>query len=164
MGHSLTTIANGVNKKTMGCDKQYLMNLVSWRYKSGSPSLSFSTDLHSTYLVALAFTPFDPFFDEINAAVVGMFESGIMSHIQQGFFNGTRIKSAIYETPTINLSMEHLEIGFIICMLSMTSSIVAFSFEVTIPKIRKLLIKVRDTIVVLKVVQELIRILSENIY
>lgn len=148
--HSLTTIANAVNKKTLSCDKKFLQEDISFKYQSGLPSLTFTKDCHYTLLVALAFTPFDPFFEEINEVVSQMLESGIFQFLPKEFLKGIPRKSE--DTPPLVLTLEHLGIGFTFISFSLALSVATFCIEVSIPKARQLVKNVRDTFVALTVI------------
>lgn len=94
----------------------------------------------------VSFKKFLPFFEEIKIQIQALIEAGFK---KKGFNRNVKNFQYYHEgindsVPTLVLKMDDLEIGFLVCMIPLALSVVAFVCELAVAKIKSLTVKMRD--------------------
>jgi len=133
----LNIVAEPANKATTNAFRPLDANILSY-YRSGQLSLQLLTDNIGTGFVCFYFKNFSPYFESLNYKIDQMLSAGIISH----WFKKEELKIKFDEIigPQV-LTWEHLEVGFIACMIPLIISITVFICEYLAPKIKRFLIK-----------------------
>lgn len=83
-----------------------------------------------------------PYFELVKEVTMRLIEAGICQE-WLSYFNLAHDRSQD-EVPALVLTLEDLAVGFLVCMIPLTLSVIAFIYEVAVPKIKTLAIKTRD--------------------
>lgn len=124
----LNIIAEPANRASAITSK-LVLNIIHYRiYRSGFSSLVLLDENVMSSCRAMNFPPFSPFYEEFNGKVSRMISGGL---IEYWYSNYLGLKKAIRvdEIGPEILTMEHLEIGFVICLIPMVLSILVFISE-----------------------------------
>lgn len=81
---------------------------------------------------AINFPPFCPFFEELNRKIDRMISSGILVYWYNNYHRIGYPKKVVDEVGPEVLTMEHLEIGFVVCLIPLGLSILVFLCELLI--------------------------------
>lgn len=132
----LDIVAEPANRGTTLTYPYLLLSINNNKFRSGQSSL---TLLEESYVVtgfSLAFWPFSPFFETFNERILDLLSNGIIDHWFGEFENaqGFKRKVTVDIGPQV-LTMEHLEIGFIFCLVAATFSVIAFMCEHFVAKL-----------------------------
>jgi hypothetical protein len=125
------------NKATIFGLEIQLSQVNNYKLKSGVSSLILLQEkVHSFYL-GLVFDRGNPFFDIIDELILYLMSGGLIQ-----FWRKTRLMHRgmfkIQEkVPPQVLTMGHLEIGFLICLIPMGLSLIAFLIEASVGFYRK---------------------------
>lgn len=99
-------------------------------FRSGVTSLALLKDsTYKTYFRSITFRPYHPYFEMFNEKIGELISGGILQHLYRKKLNP---KSQFFVEENIGpqiLTMEHLEMGFAICLIPLTKAIIAFIFE-----------------------------------
>lgn len=138
--------------------------------RSGVSSIKILGEKVDTFFLTFKFIAFNPFVDYINQIMDELAAGGFLSYWRKLEMNPKGFKTKIDDIGPQVLTMEHLEIGFVICLYLYAICEIIFVFEIVfnrenVSKISKLLIcKVVDllTICVKKIEQLKIQIKLAN--
>lgn len=125
--------AEPANKATTIMTSVALSNVYKDSFRTGTGSLTLLDETAITFFISVAFRPFHPYFETFNEKIGELTSTGIVQHIYWNIQKLSDNKND--ETGPLVLTMEHLEIGFVICCISLTFAAVAFVFEVLVHKI-----------------------------
>jgi hypothetical protein len=102
----------------------------SLHYRSGHSSLiMLSPETFKSRFLHFMFPPFCPFFDEFNEKIHRMVSSGLVRQWELDEIDPRRYKKSYEEIGPQVLTMEHIAVGFMICMVPLGLSIITFIFE-----------------------------------
>lgn len=106
-------------------------------YRSGTSSILLLKEKLRSLFIGLAFKPFSPFYEILNEKIFRMVSAGLIDYWMNRSMN-PRGSTAFDENvgPQV-LTMEHLAIGFKVCLVPLAISLTVFFFEMG----RKYLIK-----------------------
>lgn len=115
-------------------------------YRSGQSSLHKLDEVYVTAHYLIPFQNFSPFFEEFNSKVGRMFDSGLFFYIAPSlhkepllYYSRSNIKRIIAGDDPQVLTMDHLEVAFIACLIPMLMAIAAFLIEMSIKAYQKLI-------------------------
>lgn len=138
----LDIVAEATNKRTFAASAQLVAYWEQKSYRSGKTSVKMINDEAIGYWTTFILNSFHPFFEE--------FQDVIHRTIATGAFILKRPASYRMhddEVPALVLSMDDLSIGFMICLIPLSLSVFAFVAEFTMPKVKLLGKKLRDSII-----------------
>lgn len=118
-----------------------LVNLHNRMYRSGFSSLLLLEETHGTLFYGNIFRPYNPFFETFNMDIYRMIASGLTQYWSDKYLRpkGDKLKSKDVE-PQV-LTMEHLDICFIICLICLAISVLVFILELITGMINKKIIQ-----------------------
>lgn len=93
----------------------------------------------------MKFPPFNPFFEEFNGKVALMVSSGVIERWYRDFFALSHVKRIADEIGPEVLTMEHLDIGFVVCLIPMGLSVLVFICELVVYHGKMLIQKIMIT-------------------
>lgn len=103
-------------------------------YRSGVSSILFLEESFASFGYGIAFERFCPFFETFNRDIDRMISAGVMDYIQKKT-NLYVTKNFQYEIGPQILTMEHLGIGFLFCLIPLLISVIVFGMEVFVKKV-----------------------------
>lgn len=112
-------------------------------YRSGFSSLYALEEAVRLWMERFCFPPFSPFIDRFNEKIHDLHSSGLIGHWEINFY-GNR-KGLIRKPEDIGpqvLTMEHLEVCFLICFLPLIFGTIAFAGEVGGAWLKKRFLKI----------------------
>lgn len=117
-------------------------------------------EIASSY-IAYPMKPFSPFYEEVKKNIQALLANGVLMAQANTDYNTNHFK---YQHDTINdsvpalvLSLDDLGIGFMICLIPLTLSLVVFVSELAVPRAKALAIKTRDLLTFLFVIRAVAR-------
>lgn len=120
-------------------------------YREGHMSLKILNEVLRHDALGIYFKPCSPFYEEFERQTQILLSTGLLSVTLT--FRLDRFKD---QHDTINdrvpaqvLFMADLWIGFLVCMIPLTLSAIAFLCEIMVPKLKNLMVSLRDTLVFL---------------
>lgn len=137
----LNIVADAENKRTVAATFKLIDALQKKFYRSGKTSAKVLNCQIAPYMLAFPMEKFHPFFDEFRFQIHRSIEAGVSS------FN-RNIKNSLQEDeiPPLVLSMDDLGVGFLVCLIPLAVSAVAFIGEVFVSKLIFLSKAIRDVI------------------
>lgn len=117
---------------------QIYLNLI---HRSGASSILCLDENWETSPQGLLFIPFSPFYEKFNEKIIQMHSAGLTKYWYQDKFRRLGVRFEVKMKPvdigSQVLTMEHLEVPFIACLIPMVTSILAFIIEVSILMFKK---------------------------
>lgn len=106
-------------------------------FRSGQSSLHQLHETLLTFFQGLIFMNFSPFFEEFNAQIGQMRDTGYFNFHEWSFnYRKSVIKRAAENIGPQVLTMDHLGVAFIACMIPLSMAVVAFMVEISIQTYR----------------------------
>jgi hypothetical protein len=99
-------------------------------YRSGVSSIKILEEKVETYFEVFIFMPSNPFFDYFNQIIAELAAGGFLSYWRKLEINPKGLKRKIDEIGPQVLTMEHLMVGFQICLVSFAICVIIFVFEI----------------------------------
>lgn len=154
---SFDLIAEPENKLTSMTTKQYVSQFERSHLRDGKMSLKFLVDDMRADIVTFPITWYSPFYDVFNDKIGKLVEAGICPRRLGGRVEWTDFVPERIDTkvPPLVLNMEDLEIGFLICLIPLTLSVVAFIGELVMSKIETLATETRNLFTFLYLISNL---------
>lgn len=125
--------------------------------REGKMSLKLLNEEIGSNYIAYPMKPFSPFYEEVKKNIQALLANGRLEEQTKTKYNTNHFK---YQHDTINdsvpalvLSLDDLGIGFMICLIPLTLSLVAFVSELAVPRVKALAIKTRDLLTFLYVIR-----------
>lgn len=134
---SVNIVAEPENRMTMLYTDFFYKEIYAKRYRGGLPSLSMLEESIQTECGGINFMPFSPFFESFNENIGEMNSNGLTDYWVTTEFD--RKKGRKFYNDEIGaqvLTLDHLEICFLICLIPMVLATIAFIVECSIPRIR----------------------------
>lgn len=126
----LDIVAEPANKGTTLSYPFILLSIHNNKFRSGHSSLTLLKESYVLTGFSLAFWPFSPFFETFNERILDFLSNGIIEHWFGEYENAQDFKrKVIIDIGPQVLTMEHLEIGFIFCLVAAMFSFIAFICE-----------------------------------
>lgn len=121
------------NRGTMLFTQSVLEN-INRKYKSGTSSITLLDEPHVTLPIFMKFPRFSPYFDTFNSKIDQMVSSGLVYHWWQHWLEiaGSKKSTKNDVTEPQVLVLEHVTIGFKICLIPLLLSIIAFTIEISV--------------------------------
>lgn len=110
---------------------EYVLSFTTRQYRSGESSFHALYEAEGTHHVTAVFRSFFPFLEEFNE-VIGNTVSFGFNWLQQESFEKHAQESVEHQV----LTMDHLEVAFIACLIPLVMSIIAFIAEVSIHAVK----------------------------
>lgn len=120
-------------------DNKHIYDIIHQKkYRSGISSLHILERPTSLTFYGIPLKPYSPFNHLLNDIVLRLAAAGIFENDYKNFYYSNGHKRTLQEDigPQV-LTMEHVEIGFLVCLIPCFLSIVAFVLECLIPRVRK---------------------------
>lgn len=136
MNACLDIVAETANIGTFLVAKRHLAYAEDEAYRSGFSSLSLLEDGFDSSFVGFNFKSFCPFYETFKSRLDQMTSAGIILRIVDNFFHFKSNQKKMEIGPQV-LTMEHLAVGFLICLIPLALSIVAFVGELLIDFVRR---------------------------
>lgn len=122
------------------------MSIYNYAYRSGISSILVLEQAIETSIAATSFETFDPFFELHNEMMGRLMDSGILFRLNELFLNPNgfkmRMKNELIGAQV--LTMDHLLIGFQICLAVLSISAIAFAVEVATKELPRFCIKIKN--------------------
>lgn len=125
----LDAVAEPSNQFTMILFPSIVQKFISSRYRSGFSSLRFIEEDMQMLPMSFEFQPFSPFFETMNEKIDQMLSNGLIEHYYKNFVNPKDRKPIIESIPPQVLTMDHVTIGFQVCLIPLALSFVVFILE-----------------------------------
>lgn len=121
----------------------------------GKTSLNFLEEKLREYFVTFAMPKFSPFFEEFKNKIQRLIEAGICPEkLAIGTFPVSFKQDKIdIEVPALVLNMDDLEIGFLVCLVPLALSVIAFIGEFVAFLMKTLAMKTRDLLILLNLIR-----------
>ena len=110
---------------------QELYHSINNNLYMGVTSLLLGTESIKPLLVSCLYNPFSPYLEAFNEITSYAFDGGLIQKWLKTFFEQNSIKKSVDLEAQV-LAMEHLEIGFIFCLVPLAFSFVVFLCELSI--------------------------------
>lgn len=120
------------------------------RYNSGKSSFSFLEEGEDTFLIPYSMTLTNPFAGTFFKKLQTLIEADLCPNRLNSLTDSPTFKlrkKFDEDIPPLVLKMDDLGIGFLVCLIPLALSVVAFIAELAVPKIKTLGTKLRDTLV-----------------
>lgn len=114
-------------------------------YRSGFSSVHLLENCVTMTFMGITFPPFSPFYETFNKMIGDLITSGLMDYWHEVFMNPKGLKITEDEIGPQVLTMDHLEICFVICFIPIVLSLLAFFYEIIIFKLKAKLHKSKST-------------------
>lgn len=117
------------DNKFASCGVPQFLSHIENNLRNGFTSiLMLETPIQNTQ-VGLIFKPLSPFYEMMNVKTMELVESGLIGLWIQKKTNGKLIRRVIEEIGPQVLTMDHLEIGFLVCSVPLMLSVMVFILE-----------------------------------
>lgn len=140
-------IADLENNMAMIGQLSFISKLHNLQYYSGTSSILVLKENIETVFFATTFTKFDPFIEIHNKMMGRLADSGILNLFYAVHVNPKGFVSKNDEIGPQVLTMDHLMIGFQICLAVMVASFVAFVVEITLKRYQNITMKIKVKVV-----------------
>lgn len=148
--NGLEYIAEPVHKKTMRVSLELLQGRESLAYRSGKSSIQLLEDvILSSIFVTFPMHQFDVLFEAFQEKALRLSEAGLSLKSYSG---SVVTKLVDDEVPPLVLTMADLNIGFIVCLITLALSVLAFILEVTIPWARSTAKSIKEKVIAAAIV------------
>ena len=111
-------------------------------YRSGETSLVLLDEVYVTFPVVLLFKDYSPYLETYNE-MLGWMESNGLIGLWRQYKMGYSVRKSEDIGPQV-LTLDHLKIGFLACLISINFCIAAFIGEVLLPKVANAIRKYVD--------------------
>lgn len=135
------------NGRTVLATSKLITKVEKKAYRSGKMSVKIINDKSVPLMLSFTMEFFNPFYDEFHYQIQRFIESG-----RSVFHRNFRHRLYDEPVPPLVLSINDLEIGFMVCLIPLALSAIAFIFEVALSKVKLLAFRLRDTLTVVFVV------------
>lgn len=146
-------IAEPENKLTIMTTKQYTIFLEKMRFLRGKASFKFVEEGMRSLFITFTMETGSPYFEQTKDVTMRLVEAGICPFFLGGSVTNVNPERIEETVPPLVLTLEELEVGFLVCIIPLTFSVLAFFCEIMVPRIVAVAIKTRDLIAFLFVVQ-----------
>lgn len=119
----------GPGSKATEITSPYLMPLYLGDFRRGFSSIEVLEENIETFHLSLVFPAFCPLIEVFNEKIHQLLASGMVSHWHDCLLNPTGMKKKPDEIRPQVLTMEHLEVGFLVCFCPFILSIFTFVCE-----------------------------------
>lgn len=106
-------------------------------YRTGISSIMLLKEDYRTLMIGLIFKPFSPFFEVFNQRIGELVTSGLTDYWFKNELNPQEKKRIVEDIGPQVLTMDHLEIGFIVCLVPLTLSFIIALIEISISILKR---------------------------
>lgn len=106
-----------------------VFNQIGQSFRSGTASLTLLDETIATFPAGQKFNSYCPFYETFNRKIDRMISSGLIRHWYDEFYTRKSFKIKPEETGPEVLTMDHLGIGFLVCLIPLVLGIIAFVVE-----------------------------------
>lgn len=131
------TVAEPKNKATMFGIAEILSRLNNMYYRNGVSSLMILEERIKNFYIGIIFEIENPFHENINEMILYLLSGGIIDY----WVKSNQKRRGIFKLDEFGpqvLTMEHLEVGFMICCFPLTLSFIVFLLEYVLHFFRSL--------------------------
>lgn len=132
----LALIVEPANKATALFSPTLLYLVNNFIHRSGFSSLELLGETFIKTPVSLMFPYHSPLVEIFNEKIHQMLSNGLIYHIEESFTNPKGLIQKLEEIGPQVLTMEHLVIGFLICLCPLMLSVLVFVGELSVFKVR----------------------------
>lgn len=122
----------------------YLSIVHNQWYRDGFSSLILLDEVVYTIPISVTFPYFSPIFEISNEKLHQLIASGLTSYWYDKIINPKGLKIKPEDVGPQVLTMEHVTIGFIVCMWPLALSILVFIFEVLFFKLKIIVLRAKN--------------------
>lgn len=133
----MENVAEPTNRGTMLMFRFYLPHTHNVEFRSGFSSINLLDEDYMTVFLSLVFPPFCPFYETFNAKIDEMLSNGIIDHWFRKAYNPKGLERTIEDIGPQVLTWDHLEICFLIWLIFLSLSLIAFSYEIIVYNIKE---------------------------
>lgn len=153
-------VTEPLNKLTLLTTTEFVSIYERKHLRDGKMSVKFLEEDLKQEFITFTIPIFSPFFEEFKDKIRRLIESGICPKMLGGkkprvHYQAERTEN---EVPALVLNMEDLAIGFLVCLVPLALSVVAFICEVTAPRMKALAIKTRDLLTFLFLIRAVTKV------
>lgn len=109
-----------------------IMFVLNNKYRSGFTSLKMLPNGFLTLAVGFVYKRFSPFIEIMNEKLLEVVASGLTNYWIEIRLNPKGLRRIVEEIGPQVLTMEHLEVGFFICLAPLVLSIIVFALEIAL--------------------------------
>jgi hypothetical protein len=106
-------------------------------FKSGVSSLIVLEEKIKNFYVGMMFDRENPFYDSINELILYLMSGGFIDYWTKNNLNQRKMFKLNEKVGPQVLTMSHLGIGFLICLIPLVLSLIMFLFEICMNSYRK---------------------------
>ena len=103
-------------------------------YRSGETSLVLLDEDYMTFPLVLLFRDYSPYLETYNEMLGWMESNGLMEQWREKYFKYSSVRKSEDIGPQV-LTMDHLKLGFLACLIPINFCVAAFIGEVLLPKV-----------------------------
>lgn len=123
------------NKRVVLATLEFLVSTENIAFRSDRSSMTVLEEKLGIDPITFPMSKFHPMFEE--------FSEQILRYREIGGYRGVKFKTRKEQTPPLVLTMDDLQIGFILCLLPLTLSLVAFFIEILLSKIQEMILDLK---------------------
>lgn len=124
------------NKFTMMVTQSFVTYISTAYLRTGISSLTLLPENVLNLISGMPFKFHSPFYEEFNGKIGEMISSGLTQHWFDRQSNEKGVKKLEESEEAQVLSMDHLAVGFQICFVPLSLSVVVFFIELSIPALK----------------------------
>lgn len=138
--HIFDIITEPENRLVCKTSFQLLAYFTRTHFKEGKMSLRFLDEQTKPQLLAFKIQPFSPLFEECNYQLQSLTENGLTKTLFNRGHRKVQYRNDDIndDVPPLVLNMEDLGIGFLVCLVPLTLTFVAFVCELATPLMKAL--------------------------
>lgn len=137
----LNIVVEAENQRTVAITREFINLLEKTFYRSGKNSLKMLNDKVMSYMMIFPVLDSHPFYGEFYDQIQIFVASGTSSFLKI-------VKNPLYDeaVPPLVLSLDDLSIGFLVCLIPITFSVVTFMCEIATLAFKLFVSQLRDTL------------------
>lgn len=135
MDGSLNFVAEPENK-AVALGFEYFLEEINANYISGFSSLKILKEPFRNAFIGIRFSAFSAFYDVVNEHIKRLFDTGFIQYYRRERTRRTFISKADEIIGPQVLTMEHLGVGFMFCVIPLAIAAVLLAVEILIPQIK----------------------------
>lgn len=109
-------------------------------YRSGLPSLLMLAETFKIFHVALTFKPYCPYYEVVNLKTTQFVDAGLTDYWLKETINPKLQKKVVEKIEPQVLTLDHLDVGFLACLIPLLASMIVFVVELFVKWLENLYI------------------------
>lgn len=145
----LDIISEPENRGFTHAEDSGLIKVIYKSYRSGRQSFSILKETILNVPSAFSFYQYNMFYETFNRRIEQMLSNGVIQRMTADYENPKLYKLRPEEIGPQVLTLDHIGVGFLVCLIPMSFAVIVFAIEVNIPRtrIRKLNKQLKHTLV-----------------